>query len=755
MDIRNFFKKPRLENIQEQEAEGPAAEAEGPSTSAIVAEYSEPAEEASTSTPALVSNFDIGKYINNNISAEAKLSVFNNTWVPCKNYNFKKVGESRSFRYEWLESFAPWLAYSEFGDGGALCKFCVLFKPKVHRGLQGSFIVKGFKNYKKFTEAARNHVQSDWHKSALLEGSSLMAIRDESAQSIATCLSKSRQDLIESNRLKLGSIVRTIVFCGTHDLPLRGKESTDGNFRDLLEFRVQSGDLVLKNHLEKAARNAMYTSVRTEHEIISICEEIIASGIVEKANRSRSFSILADETSDIAGVEQLTLGVRFALFEDGKLTLAEEFLGFVELKKFDAQSISEAILSKCASLNLNMEYCIGQGYDGCSVMSGKEGGVKTIIQRKYPNAHFVHCSSHRLNLVVNDLNNVSDVRNTIGTIKEIINFFRESNIRRQMLTSIPMFCETRWVEKYKSIRLFKKNFEIILKTLLEIAQGISNGKQKANCLYSAAIRPSFLITLFIIAKYSEFLEPVTSLLQGVNINLLECQNHIKRLISIFNEEREKFDDIFLECENFSEAIDVELQIPRLAGKQTKRANYPTSDPKQYYKQSIFLPYIDSLISSLNIRFSEENTAIFNYFRLYPSSFKTIAQEKVNHLSLEIDKSGDLLTEAIVWHKIVEESNISTLEDMLEAAKFVPRIQAVLLKSLALPVTTASMERSFSTLRRVKTWLRSTMSEARVSGLCMLSVHRQKIKKDEENFVAQVINKFGQNERRLVLLFDKN
>ena len=95
---------------------------------------------------------------------------------------------------------------------------------------------------------------------------------------------------------------------------------------------------------------------------------------------------------------------------------------------------------------MNMEYCIGQGYDGCSVMSGKEGGVETIIQRKYPNAHFVHCSSHRLNLVVNDLNNVSDVRNTIGTIKEIINFFRERNIRRQMLTSIPMLCETRWVQ---------------------------------------------------------------------------------------------------------------------------------------------------------------------------------------------------------------------------------------------------------------------------------------------------------------------
>lgn len=78
-------------------------------------------------------------------------------------------------------------------------------------------------------------------------------------------------------------------------------------------------------------------------------------------------------------------------------------------------------------------------------MAGKEDRV-SIIQRKYPNIHFVHCSSYRLNLllVVHDLNELSEVRNTIGTIKEIINFFRGSNIRRQLLSSIPMLCETRW-----------------------------------------------------------------------------------------------------------------------------------------------------------------------------------------------------------------------------------------------------------------------------------------------------------------------
>ncbi|XP_077283750.1 zinc finger MYM-type protein 1-like [Arctopsyche grandis] len=40
-----------------------------------------------------------------------------------------------------------------------------------------------------------------------------------------------------------------------------------------------------------------------------------------------------------------------------------------------------------------------------------------------------------------------------------------------------------------------------------------------------------------------------------------------------------------------------------------------------------------------------------------------------------------------------------------------------------PVTTATSERSFSTLRRLKTYLRNTMSENQLNGLALLNIHR--------------------------------
>jgi len=49
----------------------------------------------------------------------------------------------------------------------------------------------------------------------------------------------------------------------------------------------------------------------------------------------------------------------------------------------------------------------------------------------------------------------------------------------------------------------------------------------------------------------------------------------------------------------------------------------------------------------------------------------------------------------------------------------------------LPGTTCISERSFSSLRRLTTYLRSTMTENRLNGLAMLSIHREELISPEE------------------------
>ena len=76
----------------------------------------------------------------------------------------------------------------------------------------------------------------------------------------------------------------------------------------------------------------------------------------------------------------------------------------------------------------------------------------------------------------------------------------------------------------------------------------------------------------------------------------------------------------------------------------------------------------------------------------------------------------------------------------------PNIYTALQIFATIPVTTCTCERSISVLRRLKTYLRSTTSESRLTGLALLNVHRE-IHLDTE----EIINEFAiKHQRRMML-----
>lgn len=52
-------------------------------------------------------------------------------------------------------------------------------------------------------------------------------------------------------------------------------EINDGNFRALLRHQAESGDIVLREHLEKCPGNASYLSPEIQNELILQCSNII------------------------------------------------------------------------------------------------------------------------------------------------------------------------------------------------------------------------------------------------------------------------------------------------------------------------------------------------------------------------------------------------------------------------------------------------------------------------------------------------
>ena len=54
-----------------------------------------------------------------------------------------------------------------------------------------------------------------------------------------------------------------------------------------------------------------------------MCGSLLREDIVLEANNSVAFSILADETTDISGIEQMSLGVRYVKEQNGKMMVTE------------------------------------------------------------------------------------------------------------------------------------------------------------------------------------------------------------------------------------------------------------------------------------------------------------------------------------------------------------------------------------------------------------------------------------------------
>ena len=305
-----------------------------------------------------------------------------------------------------MEKYSPWLAYSEC-EKGALCLYCVMFPQPVRRGIQGAFIVRPFSKYRQFHDEANDHLLTQWHRNAAEDASNFIRLCNKPEENISSQINSNYRITIERNREKLSSLLERILFCGMHDTALRGKEVDSGNLFDLYKFRAEAEDEVLQKHLESAPKNARYTSVQTQNELIELSADVLREKIVLQANASiAGFSLIADETTDFSRIQQLSIGIRYVESCEGNIVIHEEFLGFSSLNAMNAEAISKAILNKTEEYGLDMQKLIGQGYDGCSTMAGEVSGIQKRIRELYPKAYFMHCASHRLNLVINDQNKV-------------------------------------------------------------------------------------------------------------------------------------------------------------------------------------------------------------------------------------------------------------------------------------------------------------------------------------------------------------
>jgi hypothetical protein len=92
--------------------------------------------------------------------------------------------------------------------------------------------------------------------------------------------------------------------------------------------------MTLNDHLLNSPANATYISHRVQNEILNICNDVIRENIIKDIKKSIFFSVIADESCAISGIEHLSLGLRFGQkMSTSEFCVREEFIGFVSLKQ--------------------------------------------------------------------------------------------------------------------------------------------------------------------------------------------------------------------------------------------------------------------------------------------------------------------------------------------------------------------------------------------------------------------------------------
>ena len=82
------------------------------------------------------------------------------------------------------------------------------------------------------------------------------------------------------------------------------------------------------------------------------------------------------------------------------------------------------------NLGLDLTHCVGQCYDGASVMSGRLNGVQVHVRMECKSpCLYVHCYAHRINLVVvGACNNSQYVIEALGSMEAIYCFTNASTL---------------------------------------------------------------------------------------------------------------------------------------------------------------------------------------------------------------------------------------------------------------------------------------------------------------------------------------
>nr|XP_033788702.1 zinc finger MYM-type protein 1-like [Geotrypetes seraphini] len=700
----------------------------------------------------------------------------------------KSKGFSRHLTTSWFYKSLPkgekvlrtWMVYSK-SKNCLFCFCCRLFADSETKAGTSVFVT-GFKNWWKLNPKVPEHEQSEQHLFCLEQWKTL-------ARGLELHKTIDRIHEVEMDKERkywrdiLHRVLDVIMFLAKQNLPFRGHRedmlsTNKGNFLELIEL-LSNYDPILKEHFVKIkhaipseSRLSSYLSPKIQNEFIHLLGNYVKEKIVADIKKAKYFGILFDSTPDVSHTDQMCEVIRYVYIEDDNVEIKESFLGFFPISGKSAAELTEQILKQLDSDGLDINLCRDQGYDNAATMAGIHGGVQAKIKEINPKALFVPCANHCLNLCgVHSFGSVSSCVTFFGALEKVYSFFSVSTHRWEMLQNVGItvkrLSQTRWSAHYKAVHAIKTNFEKLMSTLEALCDSKENvdTRGSAQILLSAVCDFSFLCYLFFWCEVLHEVYQTQKYLQTAGISLEQCIVKLQALKLFLEDQRTEIVEKAInygttKCKDMDIGIEKRIKFRRrMPGETTKDAGLTLTEETT---RAMF-ECLDRFHQELETRSKAMDQIMSMFAIIQPFSLIFAEEENLRKILPNITEiydefSGeDIILEIFRLRRHLKAAGMNPKETkawtVLQFLEFivkwdfyesVPNLSLCLRLFLTICVSVASCERNFSKLKLIKSVLRSTMSNDRLTNLAILSIEYEYAKKI--NF-DEIIDKFAEAKTR--------
>ena len=278
----------------------------------------------------------------------------------------------------------------------------------------------------------------------------------------------------------------------------------------------------------------------------------------------------------------------------------------------------------------------------------------------------------------------------------------------------------------------------------------------------------FLLCLYTFQKLFSITAKLSDVLQAEKLDFAGAAGYIEATVGTLKGLRssEEWEKLWKDVTTKAASLQISVESPRpircrrlparLQGViLTSETLGNRSPPVEEYCTQLYFATIDIMVGEIEKRFDNVNLSLMKAMQaLSPKSTKFLDYDTLlpflSHYC--IAQAEEVRTELLTAKQmLVSNEGLKSLHNVYDPLGF-PQLMECLKIAMVFGVTSASAERSFSSLKHVKTYLRATMTQERLNNLALLYIERELSNSLWES-MDDVILTFAQKHRnsRILLL----